>query len=86
MSIDMDVFVRLELERIIVIRGDATEICNRLRERDGQDWSISKISVHQDAEINQAYDVATKLRIPVLLIDAFDANRLEKAVEFSWHC
>jgi adenylate kinase len=80
-AIDIDVFVRLGLERIIVIRDEAAAICDRLRERDGQDWSISIISVHQDAEINQAHAVATKLRIPVLLIDAFDANGLEKAVE-----
>ena len=79
-AINIDVFVRLGLERIIVIRDDAVAICSRLRERDGQDWSISKISAQQDAEINQAHDVATKLRIPVLLIDAFDANGLEKTV------
>jgi len=80
-AIDIDVFVRLGLGRIIVIRDDAAAICSRLRERDGQDWSISKISAHQNAEINQAHDVAIKLRIPVLLIDAFDANGLEKAVQ-----
>ena len=81
-AIDIDVFVRLGLERIIVIRDQAAAICNRLRERDGQDWSIYIISVHQDAEISQAHAVATKLRLPVLLIDAFDANGLEKAVEW----
>ena len=80
-AIDIDVFVRLGLERIIVIRDDAAAICSRLRERDGQDWSISKISAHQDAEINQAHYVATKLCIPVLLINAFNANDLEKAVQ-----
>ena len=80
-AINIDVFVRLELERIIIIRDDAATICSRLRERDGQDWSISKITAHQDAEINQAHDIATKLHIPVLLIDAFDANGLEKAVQ-----
>lgn len=81
-AVDIDVFVRLGLERIIVIQGDAAAICSRLRERDGQDWSISKISAHQDAEIDQAHAVATNLRIPILLIDAFDANCLEKAVEW----
>lgn len=81
-AIDIDVLLRLGLERIIVIRDEAAAICSRLRERDGQDWSISQISAHQDTEINQAHDVATKLRIPVLLIDAFDPNGLEKAVEF----
>lgn len=80
-AIDIDVFVRLGLERIIVIRDEAAAICNRLRERDGQAWSISTINLHQDAEISQAHAVATKLRIPVLLIDASDANGLEKAVE-----
>jgi adenylate kinase len=80
-AIDIDVFVRLGLERIIVIRDEAAAISNRLRKRDGQAWSISTISVHQDTEISQANAVATKLRIPVLLIDAFDANGLEKAVE-----
>ena len=79
--VDIDVFVRLGLERIIVIRGDAAEICSRLRERDGQDWSIVKISAHQDAEIKQAHEIATKLRIPILLIEAFDPDGLEKAVE-----
>jgi adenylate kinase len=80
-AIDIDVFVRLGLERIIVIRDDAAAICTRLRERDKQDWSISKTSAHQDAEINQAHDVATKLRIPILLIDAYDAHGLEQAVQ-----
>jgi len=80
-AIDTDVFVRLGLERIIVIRDEAAAICSRLRERVRQDWSISKISAHQDAEINQAHAVAIKLHIPILLIDAFDANGLEKAVQ-----
>ena len=80
-AVDIDVFIRLGLERIIVIRGDAAAICSRLRERDGQDWSIVKISAHQDAEIKQAHEIATKLRIPILLIDAFDPNGLEKAVQ-----
>lgn len=80
-AIGIDVFDQLRLERIIVVRDAAAAICSRLRERDGQDWSISKISTHQDAEIQQAHDVATKLCIPILHINAFDAADFEKAVE-----
>lgn len=80
-SIDTDVFFRLGLKRIIVLLDDAAAICRRLRERDGQDRSISETSAHQDAEIKQASDVATKLCIPVLHINALDANDFEKAVE-----
>lgn len=79
--IDIDVFFRLGLEGVIVIRDDVAAICSRLRERDGQDWSISKISAQQDAEISQAHDVATKLCIPFLPITAFDVNDFEKVIE-----
>lgn len=80
-AIDIDVFVRLGLESIIVIRDDAAAICSRLRDRDGQDWSIAKIGAHQDAELNQAHAVATKLRIPFLIVDAFNATGLAKIVK-----
>lgn len=81
-SIDTDVFFRLGLKRIIVLRDDDAAICIRLRERDGQDRSISETSAHQDAEIKQACEVATKLCIPVLLINPLNAKDFEKAVEF----
>jgi adenylate kinase len=78
-SIEIDVFIQLGLERIVVFRDDPAAICNRLRERDGKDWFISMVGVHQDAEIEWAHVVATNLGIPISIIDAFDADGLAKA-------
>ena len=50
-TIEIDVFIQLGLERIVVLRDDPSAICGRLRERDGQDWSISMVDIHQNAEI-----------------------------------
>jgi len=80
MAIEIEVFVQLELERIVVFRDDPAAICNRLHERDGQDSSISTVSVHQDAEIEQGRVVASNLGIPIFILNAFDEDGLARAI------
>lgn len=78
--IAVDVFVQLDLETIVVLQDNPTWICNRIRERDGKDWTITMVSAFQNAEINQAHVVASSLGIPISIIDAHDTDGLAKAV------
>lgn len=66
----MDVFVQLGLERIVIFRDDPASICIRLRERDGQDWPISMVEGHQEAEVEEGRIVAPNVNIPFLILDA----------------
>lgn len=75
-----DVFVELDLDTIVVLQDNPTSICNRLRERDKEDWTITMVSAYQDAEINRAHVVASSLGTPILIIDAHDTDGLAKAV------
>lgn len=80
MLIAVGVFVQLDLETIVVLRDNPTSIYSRLRERDKEDWTITMISAHQDAEINRAHVVASSLGIPILIINAHDTDGLAKVV------
>lgn len=79
-AVETNVFVQLGLERIIVFRDDPASICKRLRERDSQGWSISMIHVHQEAEIERAYIVASILSVPIRTLDSFDVDGLVREV------
>jgi len=79
-AIEVDVFAQLGLNTIVVLRDNPISICNRLRERDAQDWSMTMVSAHQNAEIDQAHFVASNLGIPILIVDVLDADSLTRAV------
>lgn len=78
-TVEINVFIKLGLEKIVVFRDDPASICNRLQERDKQDWSISMVGAHQEAEIQQAYIVASNLNIPICTLASFDVDGLIKA-------
>lgn len=79
-AIEVDVFIQLGLDMIVVLRDNPTSICNRLRERDGQDWDVTFLGAHQDAEIDRAHVVASDLGIPVSTVDVLNVDGLAKAV------
>jgi adenylate kinase len=79
-AIEVDVFAKLGLDTIVVLRDDPISICNRLRERDKQDWAIAIVSAHQDAEINRAHVVASSLGIPIYTVDTLDSDGLVRAI------
>lgn len=78
--IDVGVFEQLGLKGIVLIQDQPGAICARLRERDGHDWSIHKVSLHQKAEIDHARIVAEMFHVQMLLIEAFDVGGFSKAV------
>jgi adenylate kinase len=76
----IEVFSQLGLEGIVVFRDDPASVSSRLRERDGQDWPISTVERHQDAEVEHGRVVASSLDIRFVTLSAFDADGLVKAV------
>lgn len=78
-KVEINVFIKLGLEKIVVLHDDPASICNRLQERDKQDWSISMVGAHQEAEIQQAYIVASILNIPICTLAPFDVDGLIRA-------
>ncbi len=83
-AIELDVFRQLGLEGIVMFQDDPVSIFNRLRARDGQNLSIPRVKSHQDSEIEQGHLVASNLKIPIMVLDAFDADGLEKATNGHW--
>ena len=79
-AVEIDIFLQLKLERIVIFRDEPASIFNRIRERDGKEWSISMIDVHQEAEIKRAYIVASILRIPICTLNSFDVDGLIREV------
>jgi adenylate kinase len=75
-----DVFAQLGLERIVIFKDDPTSICNRLRERDGQEWLISAVQGHQHAEVEAGQKIASYLGIPFVMLSAFDIDGLVKTI------
>ncbi len=78
--IDVEVFGQLPLQGIVVLKDSPSQICDRLRQRDKREWDIGEVGLHQEAEIGHAQMVATRLSIPMLLVDAFDMGSFIKAV------
>jgi adenylate kinase len=85
-AVEQNVFRQLGLEKIVVFRDDPTSICDRLRERDGKEWSISVVQVHQDAELEQGRRIALNLGISFITLDAFDADGLVRAIGMRYTC
>ena len=79
-AINVDVFALLGIDTIIVLRDDPTSICNRLLERDKQEWPVHLVSAHQDAEINWAHAVASDLGIPISTHHALETDGPIRAI------
>ncbi len=78
--IDVEIFAQLQLQGIVVLKDTPSQICDRLFQRDKRKWDIEKVSLQQAAEIGHAQMVATRLDIPIHLVDAFDESGFLKAV------
>lgn len=78
--IDVEVFDQLQLQGIVVLKDNPSIICNRLRSRDGCEWAVADISSHQETEITHAQMVATKLAIPIMMVESSDNDCFTKAV------
>lgn len=81
MHIDVEVFDQLQLQGIVVLKDSPLKICDQLRQRDGREWAVADVSSYQQAEITHAQIVATKLSIPLFLVEALDRSSFTKAVE-----
>ncbi len=79
--IDIEVFNQLQLQGIVVLKDNPFKISDRIRQRDGGEWTVADISLHQDEEITHAQMVATKLAIPLFLAEATDSHGFAKVVE-----
>ncbi len=78
--IDVEVFAQLHLQRIVVLKDTPSKICDRLFQRDKREWDIGEVGLMQAAEISHAQMVATRLSIPIHLVDAFDEGSFIKAI------
>lgn len=79
-KIEFDVFHLLSLDCAVVYQDDPKEIANRLAERDGEVRSVELIAHHQSEELVHAENVSSQLGVPLVLLDAFDAAGLIKAL------
>lgn len=78
--IDVEIFDQLGLKGVVLIQDQPESICDRLRERDGHEWSVHKVSLQQEAEISHAQVVATMIQVPMLRIEAFDVECFARAI------
>jgi adenylate kinase len=78
--IDVEVFVQLQLQGIVVLKDSPFKICDRLRKRDGRKWAVDNVSSHQQEEITHAQMVATKLTVPLFIVEGLDNGSFMKAV------
>lgn len=78
--IDVEVFSQLELQGIVVLEDAPPRICERLRQRDGQEWSVANVSSHQEAEVKHALAIATQLGVTVHLVQADDIQAFTQIV------
>lgn len=78
--IDVEVFDQLQLQGIVVLKDSPSQICDRLRQRDKREWAVADVSSHQETEMTHAQMVATKLAIPIMIVESSDNDRFTKAV------
>ncbi len=78
--VDVEVFDQLKLQGIVVLTDGPSRICDRLRQRDECVWAVADVSLHQKAEIAHAQVVATKLAVPMFLVEASDTSGFTKAI------
>ena len=83
-KIPVEVFARLNLEAIVVYYDDPLQICSRLKERDGIEFQVDDVSLHQAAELAYAQVVALDLKIPLHPLQAFDSLSLSHLIQTIW--
>lgn len=78
--IDVEIFDQLQLQGIVVLKDNPSLICDRLRRRDGCEWAVADIRSHQETETTHAKMVATKLAVPIMIVESSDNDSFTKAV------
>lgn len=80
-TIGADVFEALNIKKIILLHDDVSEIEKRLQSRNGSAFSKSLIEEIQNAEIDHADYVSTKLAIPMFKYNVKN-QELEEVIKF----
>lgn len=78
--IDVEIFDQLQLQGIVVLKDNPSLIYDRLRRRDGCEWALADIRSHQETETTHAQMVATKLAVPIVIVESSDNDSFTKAV------
>lgn len=79
--IDVNVFRALGTIGVVMYHDDPVAISSRFRKRDGELHTADVIKDHQNAELNHARHVTDQLRVPIVLLNAFDSAGLVEAIE-----
>jgi adenylate kinase len=79
-AIEVDVFRALPLDAIVVYHDDPKKIAERLSNRDKSLSDPVAIDRHQRRELDQAWQVAAKLNVPIKLLEAFDESSLIRLI------
>ena len=82
-AIHVDVFRELHVESIVVFIDQPEEIAKRMHSRDGVSHPVELFQLHQDAEIAHAKHIATILKLPLVILQAFDIEGMASALN-SW--
>lgn len=80
-QIAIEVFKALDIRAVVVLHDEPDAIAARFVARDGVSLSVDIVAQHQRAELAHAQAVCEELGIPLMLLDAFDAEGLTQAVE-----
>lgn len=80
-QIAIEVFKALDIQGVVVLHDEPDAISARFVARDGESRSADIVAQHQRSELAHAQRVCDELGIPLVLLDAFDAVGLIKAIE-----
>jgi len=73
-EIPLEVFLKLNLNLIILLTAPIELIIERMKSRDGKLHSVDKLSELQDLEISAAKNTAEKLNIPLFILTNNDIS------------
>ncbi|KXS31822.1 MAG: Uncharacterized protein AWT59_2038 [Candidatus Gallionella acididurans] len=79
-TIHVDVFRELHVESIVLFIDEPEQIAKRMHARDGVSHPIELLQLHQDAEIAHAKHIATTLKLPLVILQAFDIESMASAM------
>lgn len=79
-AIDVDVFSELRIGGLVLFIDKPEEISKRMFERDGVLLPVTTFHEHQEAEIAHAQLVASTLKLPIVVLQAFDTKGMRDAL------
>mgnify|MGYP000321386080 CR=1 FL=1 len=78
--ISVDVFSKIGIQAIILVRTDEDKILQRIRERESFNYSVKEVKLINDLEYKMAKEISEGLDIPLKIIDS-SINQFDKSLK-----